>query len=176
MKICHHPDDSTMMAYAAGAVTEGFSLVLAAHLEYCPFCRNKMSNAQTLGGELLLDLQPMELPDRGLEDVWDRIESADESQQRRAAVTRVSDDGIPGILQPFLEAGWDSIPWRTLIPGIRDHLIGGIDSGKGTVRLLCIAPGVAVPHHTHEGGEITRVIVAVRGLHDLTPDGAVDFL
>ena len=27
MKISHHPDDSTVVAYAAGALTEGFSLV-----------------------------------------------------------------------------------------------------------------------------------------------------
>ena len=45
MKIDHHPDDATFMAYAAGTLSEGFSLVVAAHLEYCLRCRNNLAKA-----------------------------------------------------------------------------------------------------------------------------------
>ena len=51
MTLIHHADDATLMAYAAGAVTEGFSLVIAAHLEQCPRCRNRVADAESLGGE-----------------------------------------------------------------------------------------------------------------------------
>jgi len=158
MKICHHPDDSTIMAYAAGALTEGFSLVLAAHLEECPFCREQMSNAQTLGGELLMDLQPMSLPAGGLEDIWDRIETTTETEPSPKPVTRAADDALPASLAPFFEAGWNSIPWRTLAPGIRHHLFDNVEAGNGSVRLLSIAPGVTIPQHTHGGGELTLVL------------------
>ena len=47
MKAIHHADDATLMAYAAGAVTEGFSLVIAAHLEQCSRCRNRVADAET---------------------------------------------------------------------------------------------------------------------------------
>lgn len=50
MRIDHHPDDSTILAYAAGTVNEGFSLVLAAHLECCPGCPDRLADAEALGG------------------------------------------------------------------------------------------------------------------------------
>jgi len=53
MNLRHHLDDATLMAYAAGAVTEGFSLVIAAHLELCGRCRDRVAEAEALGGRLL---------------------------------------------------------------------------------------------------------------------------
>ena len=49
MSIRHHPDDATLVAYAAGAVTEGISLVVAAHLDLCPQCRARVRDATDLG-------------------------------------------------------------------------------------------------------------------------------
>jgi putative transcriptional regulator len=157
MNIHHHPDDATLMAYAAGAVTEGFSLVLAAHLEYCPRCRARMEQAQALGGELLADLPGSESPAGGLDDVWSRIAAAggmDTAPPRAAGAA----GGLPAVLGPYLQGGLDDIPWRSLVPGIRQHMIGAVDSGGGSVRLLSIAPGMTIPHHTHRGGELTLVL------------------
>ena len=42
MNINHHADDSTLLSYAAGALPESFSLVLAAHLEQCERCRQRL--------------------------------------------------------------------------------------------------------------------------------------
>ena len=61
MKINHHPDDATLLAYAAGTLSEGFSLVVAAHLEYCPRCRNNLAQAEALGGELMAALPPVSM-------------------------------------------------------------------------------------------------------------------
>ena len=158
MKINHHPDDCTIIAYAAGALTEGFSLVLAAHLEYCPLCRERLTDAQTLGGALLMDLQPTQPPAGGLDDIWARIESASAEEPRIAATAIASDEVLPGVLLPFLEGGFDSIPWRSLAPGIGHHLFDDVESGQGGVRLLSIAPGITIPEHTHGGGELTLVL------------------
>ena len=157
MNINHHPDDATIMTYAAGSVPEGFSLVLAAHLELCPRCRERVAEAQALGGELLAALAPAALPDGGLAEVWERIEVApgDQSTVAPAAPAR---DGIPAVLAPYLDGDLDSIRWRSLVPGIRQHLLEGIDSGNGSVRLLSIAPGITIPHHSHGGGELTLVL------------------
>ena len=38
--IRHHVSDRLLMAYAAGALPEAFSLVLATHLSLCDECRN----------------------------------------------------------------------------------------------------------------------------------------
>ena len=158
MKISHHPDDSTIVAYAAGTLTEGFSLVLAGHLEYCPLCQERLTDAQALGGALLTDLQPAQPPAGGLDDIWTRIESAGAEEVPTPAAATASDKVLPAVLLPFLGGGFDSIPWRSLAPGIDHHLFADVESGKGSVRLLSIAPGLTIPQHTHEGGELTLIL------------------
>jgi putative transcriptional regulator len=121
MNINHHPDDATILAYAAGAVTEGFSLVLAARMELCSLCRSRMADANAVGGELLSELQPVAMSASGLDEVWSRIEF--DSQQAVAdPLVPKPVDGIPGILTPYLPDGLDSVPWRSLVPGIRQYV------------------------------------------------------
>ena len=59
---------------------------------------------------------------------------------------------------PWFPAGLDGVSWRALVPGIRHFRFSGVDSGGGTVRLLAIAPGTALPHHGHGGTELTPVL------------------
>jgi len=157
MNIHHHPDDSTIVAYAAGAVTEGFSLVLAAHMGYCPGCRARMADAEAMGGALFAGLKPVEMSAGGLTEVWEHIQSSPETEPSRPPAA-TSKQGLPAILNPYLNGGLESIDWRSLVPGIRQHILKGVDSGQGSVRLLSIAPGITIPHHTHGGGELTLVL------------------
>ncbi len=158
MKIHHHPDDATLMAYAAGNVTEGFSLVLAAHLENCPHCRQRMAELEELGGELMSELVPVQTAVGGFDQLWERI--AQEPVTREAAPKPVAPTGgeVPGILHQYLGDSLDSIAWKTMAPGVKQYLLDDVDSDKGSVRLLSIAPGVTIPHHTHNGGELTLVL------------------
>ncbi len=157
MKLIHHPDDATLMAYAAGAVTEGFSLVIAAHLEQCPRCRSRVADAESLGGELISSMPSAELTGGGLEAVWAQIDSDTQPQYRAPEKPRALSD-LPGVLTPYLPDGLEGIRWRTLAPGIRQHQLKNVESGRGTVRLLSIAPGTTMPHHTHGGSELTLVL------------------
>jgi putative transcriptional regulator len=157
MNINHHPDDATILAYAAGVVTEGFSLVLAAHMELCSHCRSRMAEANAVGGELLSEIEPVAMSASGLDGVWSRIE-VDSEQAVGDPLVPAPVDGIPGILSPYLPDGLNSVRWRSLVPGIRQYILAGVESGRGSVRLLSIAPGTTIPHHTHMGGELTLVI------------------
>lgn len=158
MTITQHPDDSTMVAYAAGAVIEGFSLVLAAHLEFCPICRKRMSELQALGGAMLMAESAMKPPTGGLDDIWARIDRAENAQPEPVVGPVVSDPVLPGVLLPMLDGGFDSISWRRLAPGIGQYQFKGVESGGGGVRLLSIEPGITIPQHSHAGGELTLVL------------------
>lgn len=157
MTVHHHPDDSTIVAYAAGTLSEGFSLVLAAHMEYCPRCRSHKADAEALGGELLTALSPVEMSAGGVANVWNRIAAAPAAEPPKP-LRQSAKDELPAVLAPYLEGGLDSIRWRSLVPGIRQRVLDGIDSGRGSVRLLSIGPGITIPHHTHGGGELTLVL------------------
>jgi putative transcriptional regulator len=157
MNIHHHPDDSTILAYAAGNSVEGFSLVLAAHMELCPRCRSRMAEAEALGGELLEEFPPVRMSAGGLAQVWERIAAAPEAESPEPR-RQPAPEGVPSVLAPFLGGDLDSIRWRSLVPGVRQHVLRGVESGRGSVRLLSIAPGITIPHHTHGGGELTLVL------------------
>ncbi len=153
----HHPDFSTIMAYGAGALGEGFSLVLAAHAELCPQCRKQLAETETLGGELLNELEPVEMAADDLSGFWQKLAATPEAINPAPRKT-IPEPGIPSVLAPYMEEGLESLRWRSLVPGIKQHVLEGVDSGKGSVRLLSIAPGTTIPHHTHGGGELTLVL------------------
>ena len=153
----HHPDNSTVLAYGAGALGEGLTLVLAAHMETCTRCRSRLAEAETLGGELLSELQPVQMESSDLSGFWDRLETMPPAEPVEKEV-RPRIPGVPAVLSPYLDGDLDTINWRNLIPGVRQHVIEGIDSGNGSVRLLSIAPGTTIPHHTHGGSELTLVL------------------
>ena len=159
MNIRHHPDDATLVAYTAGAVSEGMSLVVAAHLDLCPQCRARVRDATDLGGALLTGLDPAPLGDGALALVLARIDAGPDGEPEPVRRPRPrSVCGLPGTLAPWLPAGLDRTPWRALAPGIKHFRFPGVDSGYGTVRLLAIAPGTALPHHGHGGTELTLVL------------------
>jgi putative transcriptional regulator len=157
MSIHHHPDDSTLFIYAAGAVPEGFSLVLAAHLERCSHCRMRMAEAEDIGGNLLDALPSVELQRDCLDQVWARIE-ADSSPLVPSTAHIPAESEWPLVLTPYLPQGLGGVSWRTLAPGIRQHVFKDVESARGTVRLLYIAPGTTIPRHTHGGSELTLVL------------------
>jgi len=157
MSILHHPDDSTLLSYAAGAVTEGFSIVLAAHLERCSRCRVRMAEAENIGGNLLDGLPSAELDQGCLEQVWARID-ADSPPLVPSKPSVSAESGLPLVLTQYLPEGLSGVPWRTLAPGVRQHIFRDVDSARGTVRLFYIAPGTTIPRHSHGGSELTLVL------------------
>ena len=55
MTLERHPSDESLLRYAAGSLSAGPSLVVAAHLELCPLCRAQVAKFERLGGAFLAD-------------------------------------------------------------------------------------------------------------------------
>ena len=69
MNVSHHPHDDLLMSYAAGALSESWSLAVATHLSFCPECRASVQLAETVGGVLLADTPDQELSPNMLDKV-----------------------------------------------------------------------------------------------------------
>ena len=152
----HHPDPSTVLACAAGSVTESFSLLIAAHIESCAKCRGEVTQAETLGADLLQQLPPVTMENSDLTQLWQAIDEPVPPEQPQHH--RISSNGLPGVLSPFLPGGLQAVKWRSLVPGIQHHQLMDVESGSGSVRLLRIAQGVKIPDHTHLGSELTLIL------------------
>lgn len=147
MNLSHHPDDSSLASFAAGAVASNFACVMQLHLDQCPRCRERVEEAEALGG-ILLDLLPANAAAATVE--WPTFEP-----ERAATAVDEPPLQLPPLLQSFDRSQVDSLPWRRIAPGVRQLRF---DEVAGDLYLLRIAPGTCLPHHGHGGSEMTLVL------------------
>ncbi len=81
--------------------------------------------------------------------------SAGDAEARGGAT---GDQGHTRSARPWLPDGLDGVRWRGVVPGVRQFPLSGVASERGAVRLLAIAPGTTLPHHGHQGSELTLVL------------------
>lgn len=148
-EIRHHIPDALIAAYAAGSLPQPFALVVAAHVSLCDDCRAAWHGHQAVGGAVLESGEEIGVSD-GLKDSV--LALLDEPQAPAPSYAR---SGVyPG---PVVAALKGAPPrWKSMGLGVRQCIL---DAGpEGSVRLLYIPPGQAVPDHGHNGMELTLVL------------------
>ncbi|MCW5713314.1 MAG: ChrR family anti-sigma-E factor [Bauldia sp.] len=150
-----HLSDALLIDYAAGTVSEGWSLAIATHLALCPACRNRVLAAEAIGGAMIEAIEPEPVSEDALAATLARIEADGESEPRRPAVPP-ADTLFPEPLRSYL-ANAGGIVWRRLSPSAQTFIIPTGDRST-TARLLKIAAGAAMPVHSHRGLELTLVL------------------
>ncbi len=156
MKIMHHLDDATIIAYASGTLGEAHTVVAAAHLAYCMECRSAVRQAEAIGGEMLLDQDV-----KGVSDVCRSATLASLDALVSAPVRKVKSTpvgNVPQLVNRILGGKTlDEIAWKMKAPGVSVFDIPTSD-GRTRLRLLSIGPGRAMPEHSHGGDEIALIL------------------
>jgi len=155
----HHPDDATLMSYASGSLSAGSRLLLQCHLACCEHCRERVAEAEAVGGGLL-DSLPKAVMNTGVDDIFAKLDLLDSdpiSQLEELPVKRP--DWLPVWAEPvakWLEADQN---WQRLAPGISQIKFEQPEFAKDkAVRLLKISPGTCMPSHGHNGSELTLIL------------------
>lgn len=160
MTLQHHLDDSTVVAFAAGTLSEEMGLVVECHLEYCASCREDIDAAEVLGAELMMGFPGLGMAssipnEESRLSLLARLDDDDIASPLQAARKGVIVPELPGALASILGGGLEQLKWRRLAPGLKQARIAG--SGGG-LRVLSIAPGTCMPLHGHRGSELTLVL------------------
>lgn len=153
MTIRHHFPDSMLMAYAAGALPEAFSLVVATHVSLCDDCRAQVVAYEAVGGAVVEDAVA-DMDSGSLAACLARI---DTMPQANAHAPRTANGVLPAPLVDYVGGGLGAVKWRPLGLGAKQAILRTSDAGA-TVRLLSIPGGVAMPDHSHRGVELTLVL------------------
>jgi putative transcriptional regulator len=138
--IQHHPDDSTLLQYATGALPEALNVVLATHLTYCAVCRQAVAHLETIGGIILEEIEPEPMSNLPVQPSLIDWQSPIVNHNLPAPLNRT----------PLGSHWWPigvGLYWRRL--RVAGSAWGGLIWGK---------PGAKLPRHRHVGLELTCVL------------------
>lgn len=153
-QIKHHLTEPLLMGYSAGTLPEAFNLVVATHISMCDDCRAALAAYDAVGGEVMLDADPVAMAEDALAATMALIESR---PAESAAPARRKRTGIfPAPLAEYVNGDLDAVKWRRVGGGVSQMILKTSDSAS--VRLLRIPAGTAVPDHGHRGMELTLVL------------------
>ncbi|NDV01439.1 ChrR family anti-sigma-E factor [Pseudoroseicyclus tamaricis] len=149
--ITHHLPDEILAAYAGGSLDYAFELVVAAHVSLCDECRAALTAHEAAGGAVLEEVGATAVSP----ELRSRLFAELAGPEPEAAVPTWRRRGpYPA---PVVEALEGAEPrWRSLGNGARQCMLE--ESARGSVRLLYIPPGQAMPEHGHRGLELTLVL------------------
>mgnify|MGYP000144137541 FL=1 len=159
MSTNHHPDEASLLSYAAGSLPESFEILIACHLQQCEHCRTRVAQAEMVGGLMLEAMEPVAVT--GREKLLALLD--DETEPTDVSMPLVEPDtdpdtrthSMPDPLYQLMNEGDAGLDWKRLVPGIQQIRL---DSVEGNLRLLKIAPGISIPLHSHEGSEMTLIV------------------
>ena len=150
----HHPTEVVLAGYASGALADGPSLTVSAHLDHCPACRARVRLFEQVGGALLADVPEVEMAEDALAKAFARLE-------RPAPALRASTP-VPlapkGVKLPSALARRGIGARRWVSPGIWVAPVHSNTPDGWRTYVLCVPKGVAIPHHGHNGPEFTAVL------------------
>jgi putative transcriptional regulator len=147
----HHPDETLLIEYAAGSLSEAKALLVATHLAMCPACREGVRLSEAAGAALAF------------------ADSEAAGVGPEPDVTAVAVDIVPSAVRPsapptvpeplrgYLGAPVSELPFVAVWRGMKAYTLPEFE-GRESVRLLSIEPRRRMPRHTHEGQELTLVL------------------
>jgi len=156
--VSHHLDQTMLLDYASGGMSQSLSLVVATHLALCPSCRRDVTALEALGGTLLEAAKPDAVASDAFDGLMARIES-----DHADPVTRRSDHSVareiahlPRPMRDYIPLHDGKLRWGR--QGPIETIFLSCDDPGDRIRLLRIAPGKGAPQHSHRGLELTLVL------------------
>ncbi len=149
-----HPTEVVLAGYASGALGDGPSLTVSAHLDRCPSCRARVGLFEAVGGALLTDVPEAGLEEGALARALARIERTPASLRASAPVP------LPpgGIVLPRALRRRTFGPRRWVAPGLWVAPVRSNAADGWRTYLLRMPRGGSVPQHGHNGPELTVVL------------------
>lgn len=148
--------DELLAGYAAGSLSYPAQALVGAHLELSGRNRSYVSSLETLAASAVEDADPVAMRDRdaALAAVFSAAGPVASATSGSSAAD--AERSVPASLQTIIGGSMDALPWKTLLPGVKECKLGEIDGCASS--LLWVRAGKAMPSHTHHGTELTLVL------------------
>lgn len=160
----NHVSDDLLAAYAAGTLSEAESLLIATHSALCPICRSAISEFEAVGASLLEELTPVSMDVDSFDSLLARLDDEEPLPEKvvlhpssYSSTSKGGSIALPQPLRDYVGADLQDVAWRPVIRGLEEAELA-VSSPDFNVRLIRVAPGAAMPQHSHHGSELTLVL------------------
>lgn len=140
--------DELLAHYAAGHLSAPLHALVETHLALSDRNRGFVSTLEQVAASDLEDTAPSLISDRDAR--LEAIFASNDDEDISAPATE-----LPAPLVRLIGRDLADIPWRTVLPGIREY---HVETGGEEATLYWIKAGKRMPSHTHDGSEITVVL------------------
>ena len=157
--IKHHPNTNILFEYAAGSLGLAQSIAVAAHLHFCPHCRQQVGAFEELGAAVMLNADDPEVSDELFDSIMQKVESEDSmpaAAPKQADQPHDSLRGLPSVVAQIIGKK-SNLQWKKLSKSLQ---IAPLKTGQHRceVSLHKINAGGKVMSHDHKGLEYTLVL------------------
>ncbi len=153
MSAHHHPDETLLMEYSAGSLSEPMALCVKMHLEHCSHCRSQLDMLNSLGA-IMLDHshRTSKVSDDLFDNILGQLDITEVPAGKQA--TRPADDPLEKLLGTDLK----SLPWKRQLGDVSVCDLTEYFPGEERVTLQKLCAGGRAPSHSHHGKEATLVL------------------
>jgi len=155
MSIKHHPNETMLVAFAAGTLNFGDQVAIATHLVSCTQCCKFTRSMEQVGGAVLTSLPPTSMAKDALAKVKTRLDKALQPAAGDAHHT-VSETEVPRL--PKFVRRYTFGNWNWIAPSVHLRSIVLPYVSDTRVFLLKSGPGTKMLQHSHAGIEMTCVL------------------
>lgn len=148
-----HPlADEWLMDFAAGTLPPAYAAVAETYVSMTKDAEDVLAPFEAMGGKALEDREGVAMS----VSATDLLARAGETPAP-APEPAAHEDYMPEGLCDFLDRTGTKVKWTWLGPGLRKALLWkGADDDR--LWLIKAEPGVEIPHHTHQGSELTLIL------------------
>ena len=149
--------DALLLDYATGALSRPLEILVETHLAMNEKSSRSMRMLMQLGGILLEDSEPVSLSEGALQNVMAQVGQFDKETDEMFSKVSAHTEWLPHPISSFVPEPNCKQSWRRAGIGIVET---DVDLGEahGKAKIYRIAPGTAVPIHSHTGAEVTLVL------------------
>ena len=146
--------DALLLDYATGTLSPALEVLVETHLAMNPHSAETMQMLMKLGGVLLEDTEPVSLSEGALASVFEQIEQEERASAEQDNIASFSTAPAKPLLD-LLPSRDCKTSWRRVGIGVFEY---ELEIGGVTASFYRIAPGRAVPVHSHDGTEVSLVL------------------
>ena len=161
-----------LLDYVTGALDRPLEILVETHISLNSQSAKQLRMLMQLGGILLEECEPVSLSEGALDAVMQEISDLEDTDTHNQASATITQDNIVSFTPPSNATSTTHLPrpladyipdlscdksWRRISKGLSQCRIT-FNGTEVEANIYRIAPGTAIPVHSHEGTEVTLVL------------------